>query len=114
MTVRLGYFALIFETSSKTALLVAVRRVDDDDVDLGGDERGDALHRVGRPADGSAREQAAVFIARGVGVLDALFDVLDGDQALEVALFVDDGQLFDAVLAQNFLRLFERGADGAP
>src|SRR2546422_1591490 len=37
----------------------------------------------------------------GVGVLAALEDVLDGDEALQHAALVDHGQLLDAVLGER-------------
>ena len=89
---------------------MAVCRIDGDDVNLCGDERGNALHRVCGRADSRADEKPAVFVTRGVGILDALFDVLDRDQAFEIAVFVDDGKFFDPVFAENLLRLFQRGA----
>ena len=89
-----------------------VRRVDGDDVDLCGDERGDALHRICRPADRRACEQAAVLVASGIRVLDALLYILDRDESLQIAVFIHDGKFFDAVLAEDFLRLFQRRADG--
>ena len=94
------------------ALAVAVRRIDGDDIHLLFDEGGDALHRIGGSADRRADEKTAVLISCRVGVLDALFDVLDRDEALQVPVFIDDGKLFDAVTAQNLLRIGKRGADG--
>ena len=47
-----------------------------------------------------------------VGVLHHLLDVLDGDQAAQVALRVDHQQLLDLVLVQQRLGLLERGALG--
>ena len=46
---------------------VAVRRVDDDDVDLGRDERRGALERVGADADGGADAEppCSSFVASG-------------------------------------------------
>ena len=65
------------------AVRVAVRRVDDEDVHLGVDERGRALERVGPDADRRAHSQPALLVLRRVRVLDPLRDVLDGDEALE-------------------------------
>ena len=53
-----------------------------------------------------------LLVLAGIGVLQLLLDVLDGDQALQLVVVVDDQQLFDAVLVQDELGLFERGADG--
>src|SRR5438132_1657548 len=56
--------------------------------------------------------RAAVLVLVGIGVPPAFEDVLDGDEAPEDALLVDDRQLFDAVLGEEPLRLLERRADG--
>ena len=48
----------------------------------------------------------------GVGVLQLLLDVLDGDEALEFVLVVDDEELLDAVLMEDVLGLLQGGADG--
>ena len=48
---------------------VAVRRVDDDHVDLGGDERRGALERIGADADGGADAQPAPLVLRRERVL---------------------------------------------
>ena len=65
------------------ALRVAVRRVDDEDVDVGRDERLRAFDRVAADADRGADAQPAALVLARVRVLDLLLDVLDGDQALE-------------------------------
>ena len=89
-----------------------VRRIDGNDVDLCLDERSDAFHRVGRRTHRRAGKQSAVFIACGIRVLNALFDIFDRDQAFEETLSVDNGQFLDSVLAEDLLRVLERGSDG--
>ena len=98
-------------TTSSDAERVAVRRVDDERVDLGVDERVGALERVGADADGRGDAQAAAVVLRRERVRLPLRDVLDGDQALEPAVDVDDRELLDAVPAEDRLRLLERRAD---
>src|SRR5205085_1842425 len=49
---------------------------------------------------------------RGVRVTDGLLYVFDRDETFEVFVFVNDEQLFDAVLLQDDLGLVERRADG--
>ena len=90
---------------------VAVRGVDDEHVDLGGDERRGALERVGADADGGADAQPPALVLRRERVALALLDVLDGDQALEPSGAVDDRQLLDLVAAEQQLGLGERRAD---
>ena len=97
-------------TTSSTPRRVAVRGVDDEDVDLGLDERRRALDRVRADADRSAHAQPAVVVLGRVRELDALLDVLDGDQPLETAVGVDDRKLLDPVAVQDRLRLLERRA----
>ena len=96
------------------AVRVAVRRVDDERVDLGVDEGRGALEGVGPDADGGGDAQAAALVLRRERVRLALGDVLDGDQALEATLEVDDRQLLDPVAAEDRLRLLERRARPAP
>ena len=94
------------------ALAVAVRGVEHEDVDLGADELPRAVEDVLGDADGGAHAQAPEPVLGGVGVLDRLLDVLDGDEALEVAGAVHDQELLDAVLVEELLGLLERRADG--
>ena len=84
---------------------VAVRGVDDDRVDVRGDESGRALERVRPHTDGGGDPQPTLLVLRRERVADALLDVLDGDQALEPPVGVDDRQLLDLVPAEDRLRL---------
>ena len=60
----------------------------------------------------AAPDAQAAFIVFGcAGIFEFLLDVFYGDQALQVVLVVDDEQLFDAVLVQNFFGLLERRSD---
>ena len=90
---------------------MTVRRVDDEHVDLGVDERGRALERVGPDADRRADPEPTLVVLRRVRVLDLLRDVLDGDEALEAPVVVDDRQLLDLVAVEDRLGLLERRAD---
>ena len=90
---------------------VAVGGVDDEDVDLGVDERGGALERVRPDSDGGADPQAPLVVLRRVRILDPLRDVLDRDQPLEQPVGVDDGELLDLVAVEDRLGLLERRAD---
>src|SRR5262249_12189889 len=93
------------------ALAVAVRRVEDEDVDLGADELAGPVEDVAGDADRAADAQPPEGVLRGVRVLDRLLDVLDGDEALEASGAVDDEELLDAVLVQQLLGLLERRPD---
>ncbi len=85
--------------------------VDGESVDAHLDQGCSALQEVAGGADGSGDAQATLIVLRGVRILQLLLDVLDGDQALELVVVIDDQELFDAVLVQDVLGLFERGAD---
>ena len=93
------------------ALRVAVRGVDDEHVDAGGDQRLRALERILADADRRAASQPAERILARERILDRLLDVLDGDQPLEPVVAIDDEQLLDLVLVQDLARLVERRAD---
>ncbi len=83
--------------------------VDDNHIDAGGHQRGDTFLAVGTDPDRGTDTQPADIVLAGIGVLAYLLDVLDGDQPLEVPLVVDHQQLFDPVLVQVLLGLFESG-----
>ena len=88
-----------------------MRGVDDEHVDLGGDQRARALERVRADADGRADPQPPLLVLRRERVLDPLADVLDGDQPAQPAVRVDDRQLLDPVAVQDRVRLVERRPD---
>jgi hypothetical protein len=90
---------------------MTVRGVDDEDVDLGGDERCSALERIRSDADRGTDPQAALVVLRCIRVLDALRDVLDGDEPLEPAVGVDYRELLDLVAVEDRLGLLERRPD---
>jgi hypothetical protein len=91
---------------------VAVRGVDDDDVDMSSYQGGRALRRIPRDPDSGSDTQPPQAVLAGVGILDLLLDVLDGDQTLELEVAIDDKQLLDLVPVQNFPRGVQRCADG--
>jgi hypothetical protein len=72
-----------------------------EDVDAGLDQRRRALPGVAEVADGRADEQAPVGVLRGVRVLLGAHEVLDGDEAGELAGGVDQRQPLALVLAQD-------------
>ncbi len=71
-----------------------------------------AFQEIAGGADGRAHAQAALLVLGGVGIFQLFLNVLDGDEALQVVLIVHDQQFFDAVLVEDGLGFFERGADG--
>ncbi len=86
---------------------MAVRRVDDEDVDPGGHERRRSLAPVWPRADGSADAQAPLLVLDGLRVLVGLEDVLDRDEADQTPLGIDDEELLDAVLVEEALGLVD-------
>ena len=93
------------------ALRVPVRGIDDQHVDVRGDERRGAIQRVPADADRRAHPQPSERVLARVRVLDHLLDVLDRDQSLQHELVVDDQKLLDLVAVEELARLFERRAD---
>lgn len=87
-----------------------MRRVDDEDVVAGGDQRLRALESVVPDPDHRSDAQASLRVLSCMGIADAILDVLDRDQPLELKVLVDDQKLFDPVAAQDVFRLF----DGRP
>ena len=65
---------------------------------------------VGADADRRADSQASLASLRGVRVLDLLLNVLDRDQAGEIAALIHDRQLLDPVAVQDRFGLLERRA----
>ena len=72
-----------------------------------------SVEHVGCRADCRAADKSALVVARGVGILHALLDILDRDESLETAVLADDRELLDLVLAQNALCLLKRGTHGS-
>ena len=73
-------------------------------------QSGHPVQHVGGNADGGAHQQASFVVAGGIGVDLGLFNVLDGDQALEMELIVHNGELFHLVAPEDLLGLLQRGA----
>ena len=89
-----------------------MRRVDGQHIHAGAHQLSGALKKIARGADGSAHAQPALIVLAGVGIFEFFLDVFDCDQALQLVLIVDHQQLFNAMLVQDQLGLFERGAHG--
>ena len=85
-----------------------MRSVHDDDVHTRLAQRRDAIERVGARADGRADAQPATLVLGGARPLGGLLDILDGDHALELVMFIDHQHLLDAVLVKQAEHLFAR------
>ena len=82
---------------------MAVRGIDDDEIDTGRDQLLGAGKALVADRGRSRDTQAALLVLAGTRVGDRLLDVLDGDQPDATVFIVDDEQLFDAVLVQQAL-----------
>src|SRR5205823_9407508 len=76
------------------------------------DECPSAIQVVTARAKRGGDAEPPVGILVRVWVLAALMNVFDRDQSFERALFIDDRQLLDAMLAEDALGLIERSAGG--
>jgi hypothetical protein len=86
---------------------VAVRRVHDDDVDAGRDQRLATRSSVSPPVPTAAATlQRAALVLAGAREVGGLLEVLGRDHALEAEILVDDQHLLDAVLVQQLQHLF--------
>ena len=85
---------------------MAVRGIDDDDVDAGVDQRFGPLKPRIADTGGGGDAQTALLVLAGVGVELGFFDILDRNQADAAVVAVDDQKFFDAVLVQDALGLF--------
>ena len=86
-------------------LRMAVRGVDDDQVDAGLDQPLGALEAVVADAGGGGDAQAALLVLGGVGVGCAFSMSLTVIRPTQRYCVVDDQQLLDAVLVQQALGL---------
>ena len=91
---------------------MAMRGVDNNDIGLGSNQFSHSFEIIAGRSDRGADAQAALTVFGGQGVFDLLRDVFNSNETFEVLVPVDDKELFDAMLVQNPLCFFERGADG--
>ena len=89
---------------------VAVRDVDDDDVDPGANELRRALQIVAGRADRGADAQPALASRVANGMRRWLHEIARGDQAEQPAVGVDERQLLDLALHHQPLRRVRRRA----
>ena len=80
---------------------LAVGGVDDEHIDAGLHQSGGALPSVAEEADAGGHTQTSLLVLGGVRVLLGLDEVLDGNQAGELAVVVDQRQLLDLVLGEQ-------------
>ena len=91
---------------------MTVGGVDDEDVDARLGEEACTFVGVAVEADGGTDPQAAFVVLRGQGVFLGLDEVLDGDEAADDVVLIDQRQLLDLVLGEEFEGLLRRDAVG--
>jgi len=92
------------------ALRVAVRGVDDDDVNAGFGQRGGAVFGAFTDTDRGADTQAAMCVLGGQRVFGRLQHVLDRDQATQRVVLAQHQHAFEAVLVHQRTGFVERRA----
>lgn len=86
---------------------LTVGGIDHDEVHSGFHEGFGTFVWLAEGANCGSAYEAAFVIFCGVGVSFDFFDVFDRDEALEIAIFVHDGEFFDPVLGKESLGLVE-------
>ena len=94
----------------QNALGVAMRRIDDNDIDTRLDECLDTFVRAFTDTHCSTGAQPLLAVAAGIRVVAGLLDILDSDEAAQLEVAVDDEHLLDAVLVQQCLDFLAAGA----
>ena len=90
---------------------MAVGGVDHDHVNLGIDQRFGAGKAGIAHSGGRRGAQAAGAVLGGVGVIDRLLNILDGDQSDAMEGIIDHQQLLDPARMEQATRLFLPGAE---
>ncbi len=88
-----------------------MRAVETKNIDVTFNQRRAALDDIAGDTYAGRDPQPSELVLAGVRVIVRLFDVLDRDQTLEIALLVDHEELFDAVLVEQYLGLVEGRPD---
>ena len=80
------------------------------DVHAGFDEEFQAFFRAGTDTDRSPREQLAVLVLSGIGMLGRLHDVLHRNESAEIEILVNDEHAFQTVFVHETLGFFKGGS----
>src|SRR5690242_4673243 len=88
-------------------MCVAVCRVDHDQVCSRFHQSCGTSDWIAKRTDGSAYPQPSAMVLGRVGELSYFLNVLNGDQAEQAAVLVDDRKFLDAMLLQDILGLFQ-------
>src|SRR6202047_5657624 len=87
---------------------MTVRGVDDQDVETGGEQTLRTLEALAAGTRVRSHAETAMLVLAGRRIALRLLDVLDGYQTDTPIEFVDDEQLFDAMLVQQAFCIFAR------
>src|SRR5580704_9833899 len=87
---------------------MTVRGVDDQDVETGGEQRFGTLDALAAGTRRRSHAETAMLVLAGRRIALRLLYVLDGYQTDTSIEFVDDEQLFDAMLVQQAFCIFAR------
>ena len=91
-------------------LRMAVGRIDHDHIHPGLLQARHAIFRIRPDPDRRADAEPAMLILAGVGIHDALFNVLDRNEPLKLKVLIHDRKLLDPVFVQHLARLFQARA----
>ena len=89
---------------------MAMRCVDDHDVDFAVDQRFGALETLVAHSRSRRNAKPPCLILGCIGIIDGFLDVLDRDQTHTAVLIIHHQQLFNASLVQQLARLVLRSA----
>src|SRR6202022_159985 len=87
---------------------MTVRGVDDQDVETGGEQRFGTLDALAAGTRRRSHAETAMLVLAGRRIALRLLYVLDGYQTDTPIEFIDDEQLFDAMLVQQAFCIFAR------
>ena len=85
----------------KDTLGKAVRRIDDDDIDAGLDQRRNPFIGFAGRADRRADPQRTLLILARQRIIRRLLEILGGDEAAQFEILIDDEHFLDAMLVQQ-------------
>ena len=85
-------------------------RIDDDNIDFGSNQGGQAIHQIRPDPYRSSGQQSAFAIFGRVRIFLPFFDIFDRNQAFEIPFVINQRQFLDPMLAENLFRIFQRGS----
>ena len=92
---------------------MTVSRVKHNNVNLSLDKSGHSVKNVCRCTDCGTADKSALVVTCRVGILNALFNILDCDKSLKTAVLADNRELFNSVLTKNLLRFLKSSSYGS-